>query len=208
MADAARKQAPDRRHDSLLRMADVRRRTGLSQATIYRREAAQAFPARVRLGPNSVAWYESDIVAWLAARDAAPARAMSEPAIQPLGTVLTEAAFLRQAPTFQGSVETIDRLHEQSVRVTDLVHCASGIYCLWREEVLIYVGQTKIGFTRIAAHIANPSMVFDAVSFIRCPEADLDALERAYIDKFLPEMNRDALTQKARRGAGKGRACA
>lgn len=51
----------DRRKDSLLRIADVRRRTGLSTATVYRREQAGTFPRRVRLGPKSVAWYESDV---------------------------------------------------------------------------------------------------------------------------------------------------
>ncbi len=60
---AAQQSSPakDRRRDTLLRIADVRRRTGLSTATIYRREAAQTFPPRVRLGPKAVAWYESDV---------------------------------------------------------------------------------------------------------------------------------------------------
>lgn len=58
--------APDRRNDCLLRMPEVRRRTGLSVATVYRREAARTFPTRVRLGPKSVAWYQSDIDAFVA----------------------------------------------------------------------------------------------------------------------------------------------
>jgi len=51
----------DRRLDSLLRIKDVRARTGLSTATVYRREAAGTFPTRQQLGPKAVAWYESDI---------------------------------------------------------------------------------------------------------------------------------------------------
>lgn len=51
----------DRRGDSLLRMREVRQRTGLSTATIYRRVDAGTFPRKVRLGPKSVAWYGSDI---------------------------------------------------------------------------------------------------------------------------------------------------
>ena len=57
----------DRRQDSLLRMARVRERTGLSPATIYRREAAGTFPKRVAIGARSVAWYESDISDFVAA---------------------------------------------------------------------------------------------------------------------------------------------
>lgn len=51
----------DRRQDSLLGIARVQERTGLSPATIYRREAAGTFPKRVHIGVRSVAWYESDI---------------------------------------------------------------------------------------------------------------------------------------------------
>ncbi|WP_404713162.1 helix-turn-helix transcriptional regulator [Sphingomonas sp. MMS24-J13] len=51
----------DRRTDSLLRIKQVRARTGFSTATIYRREAAGTFPPRVRMGPRMVGWYESDI---------------------------------------------------------------------------------------------------------------------------------------------------
>lgn len=57
----------DRRQDSLLRIAQVQARTGLSPATIYRREAAGTFPKRVQIGLRSVAWYESDIDDFVAA---------------------------------------------------------------------------------------------------------------------------------------------
>ncbi len=36
-------------------------RTGLSRATTHHLKAADTIPARVRLGPNSAAWYASDI---------------------------------------------------------------------------------------------------------------------------------------------------
>ena len=56
----------DRRHDSLLRIEEVRGRTGLSTATIYRREAAGTFPRKVRMGPKTVGWYRTDVDAWVA----------------------------------------------------------------------------------------------------------------------------------------------
>jgi len=56
----------DRRTDTLLRIADVRQRTGMSTATVYRREAAGTFPPRRQIGPKMVAWYESDIGDWVA----------------------------------------------------------------------------------------------------------------------------------------------
>ncbi|MDB5711911.1 MAG: AlpA family transcriptional regulator [Sphingomonas bacterium] len=53
--------AKDRRRDRLLRIKLVIARTGLSVATIYRREADGTFPKKERIGPRSVGWYESDI---------------------------------------------------------------------------------------------------------------------------------------------------
>ena len=56
-----------RKGDSILRLPEVERRTGLRRPTIYRRANAGTFPKPVRLGPNSTGWLESEIDAFLAA---------------------------------------------------------------------------------------------------------------------------------------------
>lgn len=45
-------------------MAEVVRLTTLSRSTIYRSIAAGTFPKPDRLGPNRIAWPESDILNW------------------------------------------------------------------------------------------------------------------------------------------------
>jgi prophage regulatory protein len=55
----------DRRTDNLLRLTTVRERTGLSRTTIYRRMAAGKFPPAKPISDGLVAWYESDINAWI-----------------------------------------------------------------------------------------------------------------------------------------------
>lgn len=55
----------DRSTDSLVRLPEVRRRTGLSTATIYRKMGRGEFPAKVQLSANVVAWYESDVGRWV-----------------------------------------------------------------------------------------------------------------------------------------------
>lgn len=52
--------------DRLLRIRSVGARTGLSVATIYRRELVGSFPKRKQIGLRSVAWYESDIDEFIA----------------------------------------------------------------------------------------------------------------------------------------------
>lgn len=56
----------ERSRDNLLRMADVRARTSLSRTTIYKKIAAGTFPASTPISDGLVAWYESDINAWVA----------------------------------------------------------------------------------------------------------------------------------------------
>jgi prophage regulatory protein len=47
---------------------DVKERVGLSKTEIYRRIAAGTFPKQVPLGEHRIAFLESEIEAWIAAR--------------------------------------------------------------------------------------------------------------------------------------------
>ncbi len=49
----------------ILRLPDVRRRTGLSRSTVYARVAQGSFPAPIKLGPRTVGWIEAEVEAWL-----------------------------------------------------------------------------------------------------------------------------------------------
>lgn len=60
-----RRPLSDRSKDVLLRLPDVMRRTGLRRSSIYDKINAGTFPKQVSLGQNMVAWYETDIDAWI-----------------------------------------------------------------------------------------------------------------------------------------------
>lgn len=69
---------------SLLRRPKVEARTGYSRSSIYAMMEAGDFPRPVKLGPRAVAWVESEVDAWIAARieardDAAVPRDTLEP---------------------------------------------------------------------------------------------------------------------------------
>lgn len=51
--------------ERLLRLRDVKQKTGLGTSTIYRRIADGTFPVPRSLGPNTVRWLQSDIDAWI-----------------------------------------------------------------------------------------------------------------------------------------------
>jgi Predicted transcriptional regulator len=59
-------QSTEGRRDNLLRIGEVKARTTLSSATIYRKIAKGSFPPSHRISDGLVAWYESDIDAWTA----------------------------------------------------------------------------------------------------------------------------------------------
>lgn len=52
----------------VLRLPAVQTKTNLSRSTIHRLQAQGLFPASVRLGENSVGWYEHEIEEFLANR--------------------------------------------------------------------------------------------------------------------------------------------
>jgi len=55
--------------EKLNRRPEVEARTGLARSTLYDWMKAGTFPKPIALGTRLVAWRESDIDAWLAARE-------------------------------------------------------------------------------------------------------------------------------------------
>jgi len=52
----------------ILRLPDVKTRTGLSRSTIYALVKNECFPKYVSLGVRSVGWVESEVEAWIESR--------------------------------------------------------------------------------------------------------------------------------------------
>jgi prophage regulatory protein len=55
--------------ERILRRPEVERLTSLSRTTLYTWMARGDFPRPVALGARTVGWRESDVEAWLAARE-------------------------------------------------------------------------------------------------------------------------------------------
>ena len=61
--------------DRLVRLPEVRGRTGLGKTTIYSLMRRGRFPRSVKVGLRAVAWREADLADWLASRPLADLRA-------------------------------------------------------------------------------------------------------------------------------------
>lgn len=57
--------------ENLLRRDAVVKKTGLSQAELYRQVADGEFPKPVKIASRAVAWVESEVDGWIAKRVAA-----------------------------------------------------------------------------------------------------------------------------------------
>jgi len=59
----------------IIRKPELFNKIPLSDATIWRREKMGDFPKRIKLGGNSVGWFENEVDEWLAAKseDRSPA---------------------------------------------------------------------------------------------------------------------------------------
>src|SRR6478736_324144 len=73
-----------------------------------------------------------------------------------------------------------------------------GIYFLFRKGVVVYVGQAVDMRRRIGQHLGDGGKVFDAVSFKPYAVDKLAAMERRYIELFVPEYNNCRLTVSLR----------
>ncbi len=56
------------RINRILRLPEVRTRTGLSRSSLYERMQEKTFPASISLGGRTVGWLESEIDAWIDSR--------------------------------------------------------------------------------------------------------------------------------------------
>jgi len=65
------RRAEQSAHDRIVREAETLQRTGLSRTTRWRLAKAGKFPKPVSITDSAIGWRESEIEAWIAARQAA-----------------------------------------------------------------------------------------------------------------------------------------
>lgn len=57
--------------NTILRLPEVKARTGLSRSSIYLYVQKGLFPSPVSLGPRAVGWREQDVIGWIESRQTA-----------------------------------------------------------------------------------------------------------------------------------------
>lgn len=56
---------PNNTLERLIRLPEVKSRTGLSTSDLYRRMEAGTFPRQIKLGAKAVAWIETEVQEWI-----------------------------------------------------------------------------------------------------------------------------------------------
>lgn len=81
-----------------------------------------------------------------------------------------------------------EALHVTSAPVTP--EDVSGIYFLFQDNRLVYVGQAKIYFTRIAAHLRHHNGKFNRMAFMPVARSHIGTVEAWYIRTYAPALNK------------------
>ena len=87
---------------SILRLPQVKARTGVSRSGLYAGIKEGNFPAPVAIGPRAVGWLESDITEWIESRPRAGSVADS---FKRKSTVAAQAAMRKNTPAAVPSVK-------------------------------------------------------------------------------------------------------
>ena len=70
----------------------------------------------------------------------------------------------------------------------------SGIYFLFKNNEIVYIGKSVSIFRRILEHKHN----FDSFSYIELPKEKLDIYEKLFILKYNPEYNTETFTHRSK----------
>jgi hypothetical protein len=73
------------------------------------------------------------------------------------------------------------------------------IYFLYKENTLIYIGQTINLPSRVSYHFNNSGKTFDTVYYIPIPESELLEVEKKLIKQFLPPTNIESFAEAKRK---------
>ncbi|PIB91317.1 GIY-YIG nuclease family protein [Caulobacter sp. FWC2] len=70
----------------------------------------------------------------------------------------------------------------------------SGVYCLFKDHKLVYVGKSRSVYARIDEH-RTKGRVFDYATVMPCPEHDMGWVEQSLIEAMQPAQNRSGKTK-------------
>jgi len=73
----------------------------------------------------------------------------------------------------------------------DLNNQSSGIYFLYMNDVIIYIGSAKNIYKRVASHIYSNSFVFDGIKYLNCDISEMFDLEKEFILRNKPVLNKN-----------------
>ena len=64
----------------------------------------------------------------------------------------------------------------------------SGVYFLWNEDRLVYIGQSRNIARRLGYHTLKPPSPFQRATYLAIPHPWQLAVEQLYIDAYMPQM--------------------
>ena len=85
-------------------------------------------------------------------------------------------------------LQNVNMLRLAAAHTTDLP-IGVGVYFLFRDDELLYVGKSKHLLMRVGQHMAEGKIPFNRVSWLNYPQEELSRMEAAYIYLLKPSLN-------------------
>jgi len=120
-----------------------------------------------------------------------------------------ESEFKRQEDLYKQEIEDLKKIIAELIKYKQVIieniesnkkididffeNGFSGVYILYQDEEVVYVGQSRFIFNRIQTHILDRDKKFNYVEFMFFPKDRLDDLEMFLIKKHKPKYNKIGL---------------
>lgn len=164
----------------------------LSKCQIWRLERQGKFPKRVPVSPARHAWVESEIDAYIALRVGERRIPLAGDAFDTSPATVTDTDADARKHHINHAL-----MNRRSLNNLRLAPSTPGVYFLWKNDTLIYIGMSENILSRLKSHVAEKISFFDMFSVLPTKtRQDAAQLESLFIKVNRPQFNKaDASTQ-------------
>lgn len=154
----------------------------INAATLYRGVQAGRYPKPVKVGPNTSRWLRSECVGALTAACGRPVQLECATGVASLSA---PSALLVEAP----KTEPFNEALQTSLPMERMPANVAGVYFLFFNDKLLYVGGSADILFRVGQHVRSGSIPFTHYAIRPCAIRLIAEIEERYIKAWRPPYN-------------------
>lgn len=157
----------------------------INRATLWRGAKEGRYPKPVKVGPNTARWIRSECVAALMALGGRKLDVSGSEAAPPVEATARPPAVIEEIPAPTAPIDDLQTALPSNRMQANIV----GIYFLFFNDLLVYVGGSSNVLFRIGQHIRGGEIPFTTFSVLPCALRKISEVEDRYIKEWRPKYN-------------------